>query len=61
MEYDDNVSSTSDDDDDELLDTAGVICVAEAVLAWRSNRMIRSRVYWQHQMLLHENQFHVVY
>jgi hypothetical protein len=56
-------SSDDDDDDDELLDAAEVICVAEAVLAWRSNRMTRSRLHWQHhiQMLLHENQFHIMY
>jgi hypothetical protein len=63
MESDTSSSSSDDDDDDELLDAAEVICVAEAVLAWRSNRMTRSRLRWQHhvQMLLHENQFHVMY
>jgi hypothetical protein len=59
----DTSSSSNDDDDDKLLDAAEVICVAEAVLAWRSNRMTRSRLHWQHhvQMLLHENQFHVMH
>ncbi len=63
MESDSTVSSKSDDDDNELLDAVEVLCVAEAVLAWRTNRVIWSRLYWQHhvQMLLHENQFHLMY
>jgi hypothetical protein len=50
-------TASSSSDDDELLDAAEVICVAEAVLAWRHNRMTRSRLHWQHhvQMLLHTN------
>jgi hypothetical protein len=40
MESDTTVSSKSDDDDNELLEVAEVLCVAEAVLAWRTNRVI---------------------
>jgi hypothetical protein len=61
METDSIVSSKSDDN--ELLDAAEILFVAEAMLAWRSNRVIRSRLHWKiHvQMLLHENQFHLMY
>ena len=50
MESDASSSRSNDDGENELLDAAEVICVTEAVLAWKSNRMTRSRLHGQHHV-----------
>ncbi len=59
-------SDSSDDDDDDdvdLLSVAEDLCLASALLTSRNNKITRSRIRWQQhvQLLLHENQFHVMY
>ena len=56
-------TGSNDTDDDSLFTVVEVIVVAEAIMSWRSNRLTRSRLNWQRhvQMLLHENQFDVMY
>ena len=59
-------SDSSDDDDDDdadLLSVAEHLCLASALLSSRNNKITRSRIRWQQhvQLLLHENQFHVMY
>jgi hypothetical protein len=57
-------SSDNDDDDDiDLLSIAEDLCLACALLTSRNNKITRSRIRWQQhvQLLLHENQCHIMY
>ena len=56
-------SDDDDDDDTDLLSVAEHLCLASALLSSRNNKITRSRIRWQQhvQLLLHENQFHVMY
>lgn len=57
------METDADDDNDDLLSIAEDLCLASALLAYRNNKITRSRLRWQQhvQLLLHENQFHVMY
>jgi len=55
------METDTNDDNDDLLSIAENICLASAL--YRNNKIMRSRLRWQQhvQLLLHENQFHIMY
>jgi hypothetical protein len=57
------ITSSNEDDNDDLLSLAEDSCIVSALLACRTVRITKSRLSWSIyiQMLLHENQFHVMY
>jgi hypothetical protein len=57
------METDTDDDNNDLLSIAEDRCLASALLACRNNKITRSRLRWQQhvQLLLHENQFHIMY
>jgi len=59
----DITTSSNEDNNDDLLSLAEDLCIVSALLACRTVRITKSRLSWSiHiQMLLHENQFHVMY
>jgi hypothetical protein len=56
-------SDGNDDDDVDLLSIAEDLCLVSALLTSGNNKIARSRIRWQQhvQLLLHENQFHIMY
>ncbi len=53
----------ADDDNYDFLLIAEDLCLSSALWAYRNNKIARSRLRWQQhkQLLLHENQFHIMY
>jgi hypothetical protein len=57
------METDTDDQNDDLLLIAEDLCLASALLVCRNNKIMRSRLRWQQhvELLLHENQFHIMY